>query len=57
MTTKKQNQSPADKQSVQVDEHAQLQANFLKAVAKLPTVVVDTEEKAQAFFEDDGGYW
>lgn len=57
MTTKKQNQSPADKQSVQVDEQAQLQANFLKAVAKLPTVVVDTEEKARAFFEDDGGYW
>lgn len=57
MVTKKQDQSTADKQSVQVDEQAQLQANFLKAVAKLPTVVVDTEEKAQAFFEDDGGYW
>ena len=56
MTTKKRNQSPADKQLVQVDEQAQSQANFLKAVAKLPTVVVDTEEKARAFFEDDGGY-
>lgn len=56
MVTKKQDQSTADKQSVQVDEQAQLQANFLKAVVKLPTVVVDTEEKARAFFEDDGGY-
>lgn len=57
MVTKKQDQSTADKQPVQVDDQAQLQANFLKAVAKLPTVVVDTEEKARAFFEDDGGYW
>ena len=57
MVTKKQDQSTADKQSVQVDDQAQLQANFLRAVAKLPTVVVDTEEKALAFFEDDGGYW
>ena len=56
MVTKKQDQSTADTQSVQVDDQAQLQANFLKAVAKLPTVVVDTEEKARAFFEDDGGY-
>lgn len=56
MVTKKQDQSTADKQSVQVDDQVQLQANFLKAVAKLPTVVVDTEEKARAFFEDDGGY-
>ena len=57
MVTKKQDQSTADKQSVQVDDQTQLQANFLRAVAKLPTVVVDTEEKARAFFEDDGGYW
>lgn len=57
MTITKQDQSTADKQSVQIDEQAQLQANFLRAVAKLPTVVVDTEEKARAFFEDDGGYW
>lgn len=57
MVTKKQDQSTADTQSVQVDDQAQLQANFLKAVTKLPTVVVDTEEKARAFFEDDGGYW
>lgn len=57
MVTKKQDQSTADTQSVQVDDQAQLQANFLKVVAKLPTVVVDTEEKARAFFEDDGGYW
>lgn len=56
MVTKKQDQSTADTQSVQVDDQAQLQANFLKAVTKLPTVVVDTEEKARAFFEDDGGY-
>lgn len=57
MVTKKQDANITDTQSVQVDDQAQLQANFLKAVAKLPTVVVDTEEKARAFFEDDGGYW
>ncbi|GET10240.1 hypothetical protein [Ligilactobacillus agilis] len=56
MTTKKHDETVTDTQSVQVDDQAQLQANFLKAVAKLPTVVVDTEEKARAFFEDDGGY-
>ena len=57
MVTKKQDANITDTQSVQVDDQAQLQANFFKAVAKLPTVVVDTEEKARAFFEDDGGYW
>ena len=57
MTTKKRDETVTDTQSVQVDDQAQLQANFLRAVAKLPTVVVDTEEKARAFFEDDGGYW
>lgn len=57
MTTKKRDANVTDKQSIQVDDQAQLQANFLKAVAKLPTVVVNTEEKARAFFEDDGGYW
>ena len=57
MTTKKRDETVTDTQSVQVDDQAQLQANFLRAVAKLPTVVVDTEEKALAFFEDDGGYW
>ena len=57
MVTKKQDANITDTQSVQVDDQAQLQANFLKAVAKLPTVVVDTEEKARAFFEDDGGHW
>lgn len=57
MVTKKQDETVTDTQSVQVDDQAQLQANFLKAVAKLPTVVVDTVEKARAFFEDDGGYW
>ena len=57
MVTKKQDANITDTQSVQVDDQAQLQANFLRAVAKLPTVVVDTEEKARAFFEDDGGYW
>ena len=56
MVTKKQDANITDTQSVQVDDQAQLQANFFKAVAKLPTVVVDTEEKARAFFEDDGGY-
>lgn len=57
MTTKKRDETVTDTQSVQVDDQPQLQANFLKAVAKLPTVVVDIEEKARAFFEDDGGYW
>ena len=57
MTTKKHDANVTDKQSIQVDDQAQLQANFLKEVAKLPSVVVDTEEKARAFFEDDGGYW
>lgn len=57
MTTKKHDETVTDTQSVQIDDQAQLQANFLRAVAKLPTVVVDTEEKARAFFEDDGGYW
>lgn len=56
MTTKKQDETVTDTQSVQIDDQAQLQANFLKAVAKIPTVVVDTEEKVRAFFEDDGGY-
>lgn len=56
MTTKKHDETVTDTQSVQVDDQAQLQVNFLKAVVKLPTVVVDTEEKARAFFEDDGGY-
>lgn len=57
MVTKKQDETVTDTQSVQVDDQAQLQANFLKAVAKIPTVVVDAEEKVRAFFEDDGGYW
>lgn len=56
MVTKKQDETVTDTQSVQVDDQAQLQANFLKAVAKIPTVVVDAEEKVRAFFEDDGGY-
>ena len=56
MVTKKQDETVTDTQSVQVDDQAQLQANFLKKITKLPTVVVDTEEKARAFFEDDGGY-
>lgn len=57
MVTKKHDETVTDTQSVQVDDQAQPQANFLKAVAKIPTVVVDTEEKVRAFFEDDGGYW
>ncbi|WP_302047399.1 hypothetical protein [Ligilactobacillus agilis] len=56
MTTKKHDETVTDTQSVQVDDQAQLQANFLRAVAKLPTIVVDTEEKPLSFFEDDGGY-
>ena len=42
--------------SLKVSPEVAQQAKIIKASYSLPTVVVDTEEKARAFFEDDGGY-